>query len=227
MVETSRSLQASEYKVLNFTRKPSFTMDEQNIASVRNKLNSENIKLWLPPYTVDGSEGNFPTEMVERYAAELKLDVIVVLNVLRNLRNHAVTKLASNQKFKTTGVATLKVKIVNPQQKSPPRKEFESIEINLDENGKKLRELVASKCSVDSGKIKLISAGKVIQDTCSLKDQSVKVSGIFMYRMKSPPKKAQQTMLTEQNVVDIHWLECNPFYLCADAEVIKFHQQYL
>lgn len=56
--------------------------------------------------------------MVERYAAELKLDVIVVLNVLRNLRNHAVTKLASNQKFKTTGVATLKVKIVNPQQKS-------------------------------------------------------------------------------------------------------------
>uniref|UniRef100_A0A0K8RMC1 Putative adaptor protein nub1 n=1 Tax=Ixodes ricinus TaxID=34613 RepID=A0A0K8RMC1_IXORI len=152
-------------------------MDEQNIASVRNKLNSENIKLWLPPYTVDGSEGNFPTEMVERYAAELKLDVIVVLNVLRNLRNHAVTKLASNQKFKTTGVATLKVKIVNPQQKSPPRKEFESIEINLDENGKKLRELVASKCSVDSGKIKLISAGKVIQDTCSLKDQSVKNHG--------------------------------------------------
>ncbi|CAN7991543.1 unnamed protein product [Ixodes hexagonus] len=152
-------------------------MSEQNIASVRNKLNSDNVKLWLPPYTVDGKEGNFPTEMVERYAAELKLDVAVVLDVLRTLRSHAVAKLASNQKFKTTGIAALKVKIVNPQQKSTPRKDLELIEINLNESGQKLRELVASKCCVDPAKIKLISAGKVIQDACSLKDQSVKNNG--------------------------------------------------
>lgn len=177
------------------------TMNEQNVASVRNKLNNENVKLWLPPYTVDENEGVFPDDLIQRYASELNIDAAIVLEVLKHLRCHSVEKLAANKRFQATGIASLKVKVLNSQQECSSRKEFEVIEIDLHENGRKLREVVAARCSVDPEKIKFISAGKVIQDTSSLKDQSVKNNGQLLALILA--ESAADLLEKEKKVVEL------------------------
>lgn len=62
-----------------------------------------------------------------------------------------------------------------------PRKDFELIEIMLQESGQKLREVVASMCGMDPSMVKLISGGRVIQDGDSLQDQGVRVSNVVNY----------------------------------------------
>lgn len=153
-------------------------MEEQVTARVRKKLNDENVKLWLPPFTVDEAEGTFSSDFVQRYATDLKLDPAVVLDALKYLRKHAVAKLAANKKYSTTGVATLRVKVLDPRQQSP--RAFELFEIKLQESGQKLREMVAAAFSIEPAKIKLISGGKVIQDNSSLQEQGVRHNGQLM-----------------------------------------------
>lgn len=153
-------------------------MDDQLVSRVRKKLNDESIKLWLPPFTVNDEEGIIPDKLVARYATELQLDPGVVLTLLRHLRCHAVAKLAANRKYQSTGIATLRVRVVNPRQQ--PRKDFELVEIVLQESGQKLREMVASMCGMDPSMVKLISGGRVIQDGNSLQDQGVRHNGQLM-----------------------------------------------
>lgn len=153
-------------------------MDEQLIARVRKKLNDESVKLWLPPFTVNDQESTIPDDLVLRYAAELRLDPAVVLGVLRHLRTHAVAKLAANKRYQSTGIATLRVRVVNQRQQ--PRKDYELIQIVLKETGQKLREMVAAICGVDPSKVKLISGGRVIQDGSSLQEQGVRHNGQLM-----------------------------------------------
>lgn len=153
-------------------------MEEQATVRVRKKLKDENVKLWLPPYTVDEAEGTFPSDFVQRYATDLQLEPAVVLDTLKYLRNHAVAKLAANKKYSATGVATLRVKVLDPRQQSP--RALELFEIKLQESGQKLREMVAATCSSEPGKVKLISGGRVIQDNSPLLEQGVGHNGQLM-----------------------------------------------
>lgn len=154
------------------------SVDDQIVSRIRKKLNDESVKLWLPPFTVNDQEGTIPDTLVARYANELQLDPGVVLTILKHLRCHAVAKLAANRKYQSTGVATLRVRVVNPRQQ--PRKDFELIEIVLQESGRKLRETVAALCGMDPSMVKLISSGRVIQDGSSLLEQGVKHNGQLM-----------------------------------------------
>lgn len=153
-------------------------MDDQIVSRIRKKLNDESVKLWLPPFTVNDQEGTIPDTLVVRYATELQLDPSVVLAALKHLRCHAVAKLAANRKYQSTGVATLRVRVVNPRQQ--PRKDFELIEIVLLESGRKLRETAASLSGMDPSMVKLISGGRVIQDDSSLQEQGIRHNGQLM-----------------------------------------------
>lgn len=154
------------------------SMDDQVVSRIRKKLNGESVKLWLPPFTVDDKEGTIPDTLVARYATELQLDPSVVLAALKQLRSHALAKLAANRKYQSTGLATLRVRIINSRQEQ--RKDFELIEVVLQDSGWKLREIVASMCGVDPSMVKLISGGRVIQNGSSLQDQGIRHNGQLM-----------------------------------------------
>ena len=50
-------------------------------------------------------------DMIRRYAKELALEEEAVLSAFDSLRAHALSKLAERNKFQTTGIATVKVKV--------------------------------------------------------------------------------------------------------------------
>ncbi|XP_041374980.1 NEDD8 ultimate buster 1-like [Gigantopelta aegis] len=145
---------------------------EHHQTLVRNKLNADKIKLWLPPYTTEtGGKGLVPQELITRYAKDLSFPEIEVEEILETLRLHALQKLAERNKFENAGIATLKIKLAG--QVEGARKKVFSVEISLDKMGSDLRAVISENCGKPCEQIKLISSGRVIHDS-SLKDQGIR-----------------------------------------------------
>merc|ERR1712226_1483207 len=88
------------------------SFDEQLIERVRNKLNSQKVKLWLSPYTnEDGSKGEISEEFLGIFGEGLGISNENVAIILEDLRQHALKKLAAKRKFQEEGIATLNVKL--------------------------------------------------------------------------------------------------------------------
>ncbi|XP_060601636.1 NEDD8 ultimate buster 1-like [Ruditapes philippinarum] len=134
-------------------------------------LNRDKIKLWELPYTnKDGSAGSIPQEIISKYAKEFSIQESQVSAILETLRTHALQKLAEIEKFKSSGLATLKIKISGIEG----HKEIIPVEVNLSCNGEELRKKI-SELLVDSNKhFKLICSGRVIADDKVLQEQNIK-----------------------------------------------------
>ena len=80
---------------------------------LRQCLNRDTVKLWLPPYTTEtGEKGEVPGELINRYSKELDvLDPSQMSEAMEHLRLHALEKLAARKKFKESGLATVKVRL--------------------------------------------------------------------------------------------------------------------
>ncbi|KAK6165393.1 hypothetical protein SNE40_022327 [Patella caerulea] len=171
---------------------------------IREKLNGDKIKLWLPPFTLEtGEKGEEPKELIKRYSVELKLDEDVIKDIIESLRQHALQKLAERNQFQTEGIATLKVKLPVTQT---GRKQVISVKIKLEETGRKLRELVAESSEESAERLKLISTGKVITDDLTLKEQNLKNGSQIMTVLLSvteteaglKQREAEQVMKTRE-----------------------------
>ena len=90
----------------------SFQQDEAR-DRLRQCLNRDKIKLWLPPYSTEsGEKGDQPTDLIEKYSKELKIEnQQLVEDLMEQMRLHALEKLASRKKFKEKGLLTLKVRL--------------------------------------------------------------------------------------------------------------------
>lgn len=142
---------------------------------VREKLRSEDVKLWLPPYTTETHEkGEIPTDLIKRYAAELSAHEEDILSACENLRTHAVNKLSARTKFQSTGIATLKIKVTAGAGTSAPSRRVFSLEIGLDRCGYDLKAAVSTSTGLEKMRLKLISAGHVIDDSNTLFSQNIK-----------------------------------------------------
>ena len=85
---------------------------------LRQCLNRDQVKLWLPPYTqLENPEtGHYPEELTAKYSSELNLSASVISSLLESLRLHALDKLAAKKKFTETGLASIKLKIAGTTQ---------------------------------------------------------------------------------------------------------------
>ncbi|OWF42022.1 NEDD8 ultimate buster 1-like [Mizuhopecten yessoensis] len=141
---------------------------------VREKLNDEKIKLWLPPYTKeDGSRGDSPNDLIARYAQDLQLTEEMVSGITENLRVHALHKLAEREKYKKSGLASLKVKMTGLPT-SADKVQHISLEISLNVLGKDLRDMLSERMALPADQLKLICQGRVITNQTSLESQGVK-----------------------------------------------------
>ncbi|XP_076460084.1 NEDD8 ultimate buster 1-like [Babylonia areolata] len=140
---------------------------------VRTKLREDSVKLWLPPYTTETQErGEVPLELIMRYSKVLNLKEDVVATAVESLRIHALAKLAERNKFQTTGIATVKVKLAMGQKDSLKR--VISLEVSLEKSGFDLKYAVSQETGLDRIRLKLICAGKVISDAQTLTAQNIK-----------------------------------------------------
>ncbi|GAB6031843.1 Negative regulator of ubiquitin-like proteins 1 [Chamberlinius hualienensis] len=147
---------------------------------VKNKLNGERIKLWLPPYSFeDGAEAEFTLELKKRYAEELSLPSDDIAKAIDSLRSSSYERYAARNQFLSNSLANLKIKIVNAKNSDDGKKHV-FVPTKLDAKGSYLREQVAKQCSVDTDKVKLIAGGRVITDDMSLEDQKISVTSSMM-----------------------------------------------
>ncbi|PIK47243.1 putative NEDD8 ultimate buster 1 [Apostichopus japonicus] len=159
--------------------------------AVKRKLNTDRVKLWLPPYSKeDGTLGEYPEDVVQQYSTSLNLSVDVLLEIFEELRQHALAKLAARKQFQETGLATLKIKV--PGNISSQKKLFD-ISFKLEEKADVLREQIASDVQLPKGYLKLIANGRVLQSNESLKDQGVcNYSHVMVVLLSETEKEALQ-----------------------------------
>ncbi|XP_053385428.1 NEDD8 ultimate buster 1-like isoform X2 [Mercenaria mercenaria] len=135
------------------------------------KLNRDKVKLWEPPYTnKDGGAGSIPQELITKYAAEIGISESQVAAVLDTLRTHALQKLAEREKYKSSGLATLKIKISGSQG----TKQVMSVEISLTCKGEELRKKVCDSLDDSARHFKMICSGRVIAEDKTLQEQNIR-----------------------------------------------------
>lgn len=137
-------------------------------------LNRDKIKLWEPPYTQpDGSKGEIPGDVVKKYASELNITESHVLAVFESLRLHALQKLAEREKFRNSGLATVRIKVPGNHFRQA-EKGIQAVELDLNLPGTELRKQVAAMLDHRSQNFKMICSGRVLADEITLQEQNVK-----------------------------------------------------
>ncbi|KAF2899522.1 hypothetical protein ILUMI_06657 [Ignelater luminosus] len=137
---------------------------------VRDKLQKDGVKLWQEPYYLNtGASISDLQRLAEDYSIALNLPCDSCYAAISELQTHALEKLKQRDRFKESGIATLKIKILN-QNASP---KLISKEILLSSLGSDLKNIVSEHVEVPLDKLKLIAGGKVLHDTESLHSQCV------------------------------------------------------
>lgn len=139
------------------------------------------------------------------FSTILQLPETLCIAAVQELQNSALDKLAAKAKFNETGLASLKVRVPN----QPGGTKLLTIEITLTSSGSDLQNLVSQKLNVTPSKIKLISAGHVIENFKSLSEQNVKNSQQLL-ALVLPDDDGQ----TENNIYD------RTTKIKADAELL-------
>lgn len=166
------------------------------LAKIREKLNADKVKLWLPPYTTESQEkGEEPLALIKRYSGDLALKEHVVAQALEHLRLHALEKLAERNKFQATGIATLKVKVAAGQGSA---KQVIPLEISIDKTGADLKQQISEATKKDRSRLKMICAGKVLNDREPLRTQNIRTGSQVMVVILSATEA--EVVQHEQNV---------------------------
>jgi len=152
--------------------------EEATLTKIRNFLNSQKVKLWEPPYydteKKSACEGSLH-ELAITVTEEVQLPRPHVFQGLQMLQQNALEKLAARDKFKESGVATLKLRFsknLKCRQKT--------CDIALTSPGSELVNLVSGMVSQTPEKIKMIINGRVLDPNLSLMSQGVKNSATVM-----------------------------------------------
>lgn len=139
---------------------------------IREKLNEEHVKLWLPPYySEDGvtCEEEIQT-LVRNYSSSLGIAADSCLAALLELQQHALERLRERDHFRETGLATIKVRVPD---KNPSRRII-SVETKLTATVQEMQQAVASQIGVECDRIKLILSGKVLKLNSELATHGVR-----------------------------------------------------
>lgn len=145
---------------------------EDVFMQIRDKLNKDGIKLWLEPYYSEksGSSESDLKRLAEEYATILNLPFDQCRAALSELQSNALEKLKQRDRFKESGLASFKIKVVIP--KASPK--IIAKEILLSALGLDLKDQIAGSINVSSERLKLIANGIVIKDTENLSHQGLK-----------------------------------------------------
>ncbi|GFN99706.1 nedd8 ultimate buster 1-like [Plakobranchus ocellatus] len=155
------------------------------VKQLRDCLNADKVKLWMPPYTApDKSKGESPDALIIKYSQQLGALPEEVTQILEELRLHALAKLDEREKFRSHGLATLRVRVAGPVPAEKASKKPVPLECQLLISGSELKSLVSAQFDLSSSLLKLICQGRIITENQSLEEQGIKngsdILAIFM-----------------------------------------------
>lgn len=108
----------------------------------------------------------------------LNVPVNYCVAAITELQCTAIGKLQARDDFSKFGLATLKVK--TPAATAGAGTRLVTINIRLNQTGLQLQNAVAKELAIDSNRVKLIAAGKVLNASLSLEEQNVQNNQTIM-----------------------------------------------
>lgn len=144
---------------------------EDVFIQVRDKLQKDGVKLWLPPYyneATGASESDLQV-LAHEFSDQLNIPQNSCYAAISELQTSALEKLKQRNQFKESGLATLKVKFLSTH--APPK--LITIEVMLSYNGLHLKQLISERVNVAADQLKLIANGIVVKDAAILGQQGI------------------------------------------------------
>lgn len=139
---------------------------------IKHLLQSNGVKLWLPPYYQEGSSdltfNDKIVELAEEYKDVVNADFQLCAEILLELQDKCLQRLQEQNKFKAEGMASITVKVSG--QNVP---EF-TVHLRLSDITELLRQNIAEKVTISAERLKLIANGKILQSDSTLEQQGVK-----------------------------------------------------
>ncbi|KAJ4443419.1 hypothetical protein ANN_05087 [Periplaneta americana] len=160
------------------------------LIQIKEKLNEDHVKLWLPPYYTEDGESNEEEiqKLTKEYSSSLGIAEDSCLAALKELQQHSLDRLRERDRFRETGLATIKVRV--PDENGGRR--IISVETKLSANVQEVQQTVASQVGVEFDRIKLIWSGKVLKVNTDLSAHGVRNgTQIMAVILHSNPKELQ------------------------------------
>lgn len=159
------------------------------------------MELELPESEVIACLFSLQRHAIEKYVFEAVFKLLAVCKLERNLLVKTCLdfyRVAERQTFKSTGKATLRIRYSGPlttTERSNTSK-LQKLQICLStSNGNDLKNMIAGELQVSANRLKLISAGKVIEESKMLEAQNLKNGGQIMALFLTTDKETFQVSL--------------------------------
>ncbi|XP_065159726.1 NEDD8 ultimate buster 1-like [Atheta coriaria] len=194
---------------------------EDVFIQIRDKLQKDGIKLWLPPYFEEktGASNKDIEALSQSYSKTLNIDYDLCFRAVSELLTNAVEKLKQRDRFKESGYATVKVKILNDGVPKLITKE-----ILLSMTGDDFRALIAEESSLQMHRFKLICNGTIIKEDIPLSQQGVKNGNQFLCLVLNQSVTVMQEQ--EQQQKDIEATKADTSLLAADNSYMHLEDQH-
>lgn len=167
--------------------------------AIKEKLNKEQIKLWLPPYY---TENEIKTEELERlaskYLSEFSLPPEICLKHLQQLQLTALENLRERDRYRTTGQASLKIRI---SSEGGGGQTF-TITIELSRKGLDLKNEISKEIVIPVERFKVICRGKLLKDDETLEAQGIKHNNLLMVLILAKDPADLKTYENNVNFLD-------------------------
>ncbi|KAK4886374.1 hypothetical protein RN001_002645 [Aquatica leii] len=140
------------------------------IIQIRDKLQKDGVRLWQNPYYLTtGPSTEDLSRLAQDYSNILGLPYDSCYSTICELQAFALDKLKQRDLYRASGIATLRIKILN--QNGPSNSI--NYETSLKQSGDDLKRGLSERVGVQQESLKLITNGKVLQEKRSLFEQGV------------------------------------------------------
>ncbi|XP_017786939.1 PREDICTED: NEDD8 ultimate buster 1-like [Nicrophorus vespilloides] len=194
---------------------------EDVFIQVRDKLQRDGIKLWLSPYFNDpiGPSQEDIESLAKDYCKSLNMDFDACHAAISELQTNAIEKLKQRDRFKESGVATIKIKILN---QNPPK--LISKEILLSTVGMNFKVLISDEVNIPIDRLKLIANGIVIKETEMLSQQGIKNGSLVLAIVLK--ESLTEIHENEARVKDIEKTKEDTSLLASDVSYMQLEDQH-
>ncbi|XP_060530872.1 NEDD8 ultimate buster 1-like [Cylas formicarius] len=197
------------------------TQKEDFLIQIRDKLRKDGVKLWQFPYYIEtmGVSDIDIKNLAEQFGSVLEIPFETCLQIIQELQINSLENLKHINRFHESGLATLKIKVL---RLGTPL--MLTIELMLTSRVLELKERISQHVSTPSERIKLISAGKVLNNSDNLINQGIKNGHqLLAVTLDSTPS---QVMENENKIKQLENIKKDSQMLALDDDYMGLEDQY-
>ncbi|XP_066154361.1 NEDD8 ultimate buster 1-like [Euwallacea fornicatus] len=195
---------------------------EDFLIQIRDKIRKDCVKLWLPPYYLEtnGVSELEINNLSKSLSEALQFPLDICTDIIKELQLNSLENLKRKTQFQECGLATVKIKIID-QGKTP---KILIKEVMLTWRSCELKEIICQEISTSPEKLKLISCGKVLNNSDSLITQRVKNGQQILAIVLA--ESLEEIQQNENKIKSLETVKTDSKLLAMDDDYMRLEDQY-